>query len=187
MRTRRNRSGVRRARGFTLIELLISMTVLAVGLVGLLGLILSAMVSNNRNRADSASTFMAAMVMDQIVNQPPAQNPTLTLTDCKGNSLSLTTAAGGATLYTTSTAPTASQVNNIDFTQAISSVPSGYQIFYTTCDSTGNTATFDIRWNIATLNSASKYVTVGARPMDWTTQNIRLFAPPVTLRTIATN
>ena len=181
-----------RQQGMSLIELMIALTVLAVGLIGLLALILSAIATNNRNRADTGATFLAAMVMEQIVNQPASTNPSLTLTDCAGNVRTVNTLAGGATLFTSSTAPSPSQVDDIDFTQAINSVPAGYRMSYATCDANGNQATYDVRWNVAALitsgtTNMSKTVTVGARPLGAMNTDIKLFAPPVTLRSITTN
>ena len=181
-----------RQRGMTLIELMIAMTVLAVGMVGILAIILSSMVSNNRNKLDTAGTFIAQGVMEQILVQPPNQNPTLSLTDCAGTTSSVNTTGAaspgaGATLYTSSTAPTASLVDSINFTQNAGSVTAGYQMFFATCNANGVEATYDVRWNIINLTSSptiSKLVTVSARQKG-STGNIRMFAPPVTLRSIA--
>ena len=197
MRSRRAGNQCRGARpqsGMGLIELMISMFILAVGLVGILGLILAAMTSNNRNKSDTGATFVAELVIEQIGAAGTASS--ITLTDCKNNShtLTLTTAASpgaGATLYTTSTAPTSSLVNTIDWTQSASSVSSGYQMNWVTCDANGITQTFDVRWNMADLTSTvsaqTKLVTVGARPAAARTTEIRRFALPATLRLVATN
>jgi type IV pilus modification protein PilV len=183
--------GKRAQGGMTLIELMIAMLVLAVGLTGLLGLILSAISSNTRNRNDTTATFLAQMVMEQIIAQPASQSPTLSITDCAGTASSINTTGvtgtvgSGATLYTSGTAPTAALVNTIDFTQASSSVPAGYRMQYVVCYSTGIRSTYDIRWNIIQLSNQTKVVTVSARQLGSTSSNIKLFAPPVTLRTIA--
>jgi type IV pilus assembly protein PilV len=180
--------------GLSLIELMIAMTVLAVGLVGTLALILSAIASNTRNKFDTSATFLAQAVMEQILQQPGATNPTLSLTDCAGNTFSINTTGAtgvgaGALLYTSGTAPTASLVDTINFTQARTAVPTGYQMQFVTCNSNGVSATYDVRWNIVKLDypsaalSVIKLVTVSARQAGATT-NIKLFAPPVTLRSV---
>lgn len=186
--------GGRQQSGMGLVELMISMFILAVGLVGILGLILAAMTSNNRNKSDTGATFVAELVIEQIGAAGSATS--LNLTDCKNNvhTLTLTTAASpgaGATLYTTGTAPATSLVNTIDWTQSASSVSSGYQMNWVTCDANGITQTFDVRWNMqdltSTVSAQTKLVTVGARPAAAQTTEIRRFAMPATLRLVATN
>lgn len=192
MGKKRSRAG--QQRGMGLIELLIAMFVLAVGLVGVLGIILAAMTSNSRNKSDTGATFVAQFVIEQIGAAGTA--PSLTLTDCAGNAhtLTLTTAASpgaGATLYTTTTAPAASLTNSIDWTQSASSVTTGYQMYWATCDANNIRQTFDVRWNMTDLTSAmsaqTKLITVGARPKAAQTTEIRRFAMPATLRLVATN
>jgi type IV pilus modification protein PilV len=182
-------------RGMSLVELMIALTVLAVGMVGILAIILSSMVSNNRNKLDTAGTFIAQGVMEQILVQPPSASPSLSLTDCAGNTFTVNTAGSaspgtGATLYTSTTAPAASLVDSINFTQNRSGsggVPAGYQMSFATCNANGVEATYDVRWNIINLTSTptiTKLVTVSARQLG-STGNIKIFAPPVTLRSIA--
>jgi type IV pilus modification protein PilV len=192
MRTEKRKRTVTMQRGMSLIELMIALTVLAVGLVGLLAIILSAMVSNNRNKLDTAGTFIAQGVMDQILVQPANLNTSLSLTDCAGTTSTVNTTGAaapgaGATLYTASTAPTASLVDSINFTQSAGAVTAGYQMFFATCNANGVEATYDVRWNIINLTNSpvvSKLVTVSARQKG-STGNIKMFAPPVTLRSIA--
>src|ERR1043166_8725741 len=97
---KRRRPAGRQA-GMGLIELMIAMFVLAVGLIGVLGMILAAMASNNRNQSDTGATFVAQFVIEQIGAAGAASS--LTLTDCSGNVQTLTltpsTTGAGATLY----------------------------------------------------------------------------------------
>lgn len=183
-----------RQSGMGLIELMIAMFVLAIGLVGVLGMILAAMTSNNRNKSDTGATFVAQLVIEQIGAAGAASS--ITLTDCAGTAhvLLINTAASpgaGATLYTTSTAPTTSLVNTIDWTQTSSSVTSGYQMDWVTCDANNIHQTFDVRWNMIDLSTVvsgqTKLVTVGARPKAAQTTEIRRFALPATLRLVSTN
>jgi len=176
-----------------LIELMISMFILAVGLIGILGIILAAMTSNNRNKSDSGATFISQMIIEDIAAAGAATS--LTLTDGCGTTrtLTLTTSSSGAgaTLYTTSTAPTASLANTIDWTQDASSVTSGYQMYWCTKDANNINQTFDVRWNMkdlsSTLSAQTKMIVVGARPKAARTTEIRRFAMPATLKMIATN
>ncbi len=178
----------------SLLELMISMFILAVGMVGVLAVILASMTNNSRNKSDTGATFTAQLVLEQIGAAGTAT--TLSMTDCAGGSHTLTLGAStastgsGATLYTTATAPFTSQVNSIDWTQSASSVPSGYQMYWTTCDANGIKQTFDVRWNIVSLTALSgqsTMVTVGARPKAAQTTEIRRFATPATLRLLKTN
>jgi len=184
-----------RQSGMGLIELMIAMFVLAIGLVGVLGMILAAMTSNNRNQSDTGATFVAQLVIEQIGAAGSASS--ITLTDCAGTAhvLTITTAAGptgaGANLYTTATAPTTTLVNTIDWTQTTSTVASGYQMDWVTCDANNIHQTFDVRWNMIDLSTVvsgqTKLVTVGARPKAARTNEIRRFALPATLRLVSTN
>lgn len=197
---RRGPRAAHRQRGMGLIELMIAMFILAVGLIGVLGVILAAMTSNNRNKSDTGATFVAQLVIEQIGAAGNASS--LTLTDCAGtaHTLTLTTAVSpgaGATLYTTSTAPTASLVNTIDWTQSASAInttgPTAtyYQMYWVACDANGIQQTFDVRWNMidmtSTMSAQTKLVTVGARPRAAQTTEIRRFAMPATLRLVSTN
>lgn len=175
-------------RGMGLIELMLAMTVLAVVSMGAMPLFVNAIVSNNRNKNDTAATLVAQLVMEQIVSQKASANPTLTITDCTGTSRSINTTGSssgtGAQLYTAATAPTPSMVGAIDFTQAIGSVPAGYRTPYVLCDANGVQHTYDVRWNISAFSSQAKTVIVAAQPLD-ATNNMQMFATPVTLRSIA--
>src|SRR5690242_2622141 len=76
--------------GFAMIELMIALTVLTVGLMGLLSLILASINSNGRNKLDSAGTLVAQGVIEQIA----AQNTLSTapsVTDCAGNTSTINT------------------------------------------------------------------------------------------------
>ena len=179
-------------RGMGLIELMIAMTVLAIGLGGTLAVILSAMASNNRNKLDAVSTMVAQTVMEQVLTQSAVGDQALPFTDCTGTSLTINTTGvtavtgTGATLYTSGNAPSPALAGTIDFSQAGGSVPAGYRIAYVACSPDGTRTTYDVRWNIRRLNAFTKMVTVSARSMGASNRrDIKFFALPVTLRTIA--
>lgn len=187
--------------GMTLLELMIAMTVLAVGMLGATGMILAGVQSNTRNKNDTAAVVLDQQILEQFatLNNYP-KTGTVTITDCAlsaGNvnshlaSLTATASPGsGATLYTAATAPLASQVGDIDWTQAApalaTSATAGYAMQYRTC----NGDLFEVRWNVmlvmvnATASNIS-LLTVSSRQVS--AANARaaiLFSNPTTLRTM---
>jgi len=163
-----------RSAGFTMIELLVASFVLIAGILGGVVMILVGVSRNNANRVDTTSTNAAQTVLEQIASTSADTNPTLTLTDCQSNSLSITTAPGGAPLTST---------GDIDFTAAVTS---GYQMNYSMCGSNGLITVYDIRWNIAAVQGSTlgKLVTVSARQPFVATQHGFAGLAPVTLRTV---
>jgi type IV pilus modification protein PilV len=181
--------------GFTLIEVLIAIVILAIGLAGLLPMILVAVNNNTGTRQDSQAVMLAQMVAEQITSQPAASNPTFTVTDCRPTSL------GGAQTFTVNSAAATSanltSNGTIDFTQAASAVPAGYQMTFFACGDTGavdandnSQVPFDVRWNVTASASGLKVLTVSARRSGAGTKmagsglQTLLFQQPVTLRTI---
>lgn len=180
-----NKSRKRREAGLSLIELMISVTILAVGFTGLMALMMTAMESNNTNRRDTSSTTAAQTIMKTITAPPAAKDLSVSINDCAGNSLTVNTAVGGATLDSSGA---------VDFTQA---AVTGYQANYVACGpSQEQQVTYDVRWNIQVANEVavgatnytlSKFVTVSARRMGANATNSSngfLFSLPVTLRTL---
>ncbi|HYL93913.1 MAG TPA: prepilin-type N-terminal cleavage/methylation domain-containing protein [Alphaproteobacteria bacterium] len=172
-------------RGFSLIELMIAMLVMAVGLLGCMTMLLIGMSSNSRNKNDSAGTMLAQMVIEQINTLPANSQPQITVTDCNGTNWTVKVQTGaapgkGASLDATT--------GGIDFTQAKSNVPAGYQMDYVACGTqAGEASTFDVRWNITFISANTNLVTVSARQTAAAEQGKTtpiLFSPPVTLRTI---
>src|SRR5712664_3305442 len=74
----------KREAGMTLIELLIAMLVLAIGLSGIMAMIVTALASNGRNRTDTTATLLSQMVIEQLANVPATSNTVFTITDCAG-------------------------------------------------------------------------------------------------------
>jgi prepilin-type N-terminal cleavage/methylation domain-containing protein len=153
--------------GMTMIELMIAMTVLAVGLVGIMAIVIASMSGNARNRTDTASTMLSQMVIEQMADVPASSNTILSVTDCAGNAWNINTAVGGATLKTTNNYPV-SVTGDIDFNVAASygAAPgNGYGMAYVTCGTNGSTGlTYDVRWNVQTSGGGTtKRVVVAAR------------------------
>ena len=119
--------------------------------------------------------------------QPASAGLTFSLTDCNpAGAASWTIATAGAASPGAGANVTAS-TGNIDFTQAYSSVTANYAMKYVTCGVSGAQATYDVRWNVQTLTSFTKLITVSARQIGVSTtgNNLPFFSPPITLRTIA--
>lgn len=176
--------------GFTLIETMISITVLVVGVLSLSALLVAAVASNNRNKLDTGAITVGQQVLEMLASQPADTSPVLSLSDCD---------PAGASTWSVATSASASpgtgaQVNSaqgvIDFTQPYSAVPQNYKMKFVSCGANGTQTTYDVRWNVQTISNLpnAKLFIVGARPLGAMVggqSQPRLFAPPVSLRTIA--
>ena len=158
-------------RGTSLIELMIACLVLMVGVAGTVTLIPIAIGANSRNRQQSNSTVISQMVAEKISSQKASLSNNLTITDCAGNSTTVYTAAGGATL---------TSAGDADYTQA---ALTGYQMDYTDCGTNGRLMIYDVRWNITQPTGYVKLITVSTKMKNAGT-NARVFALPVTIRTL---
>ncbi len=158
-------------RGLTLIELMIALVVLMVGVVGSMYLIGLSIGGNGRSRQQSNSTAIAQMMVEKISSVKASTSPNLTVTDCAGNSFTVSTAVGGSAL-------TSSGV--VDFTQ---SAVNNYQILFTDCATGGMQFTYDVRWNITQPTPYVKFLTVSAQKKN-AGKDPRYFSLPVTIRTL---
>jgi Flp pilus assembly protein TadG len=155
--------------GLTMLEVLFAAVVMTIGFLGLIGLVATAIASNNRNKLDSTGTMLAQAVVEQI-NSTLVGTGTATITDCQNNTWNIATAVGGATLSGA----------NIDFTQT--NVPTNYSMKFSVCNVAQQT-TYDVRWNVQQITSETYLVTVGAHMLNSGTAGTKYFALPVTLRT----
>jgi prepilin-type N-terminal cleavage/methylation domain-containing protein len=182
MLSSRKRAG-NRQEGMTLVELLIAMLVLAVGLSGVMTMVVAALASNGRNRTDTTATLISQMVIEQMANIPANQAAAaFNITDCAGNVFAVNLAQGGAALRGANNAPFW-VASDIDFTAA--SPGAGYSMLYVSCGiNAGQAVIYDVRWNITSTNGGTtKTVTVATRAAG-TTTNLRYFSIPVQLKTI---
>lgn len=191
----------------SLLELMFAGFIMVVGMLGSLILIATAIASNTRNRIDTTGTAVSQLVIEQINSTSSQKAVNLNIKDCTGADHTAATigasyGAGpngqdgqGARLIGNSN-PAWNLAGTIDFTQDYSAVPTNYKMQFVTCGGT----TYDVRWNILNLSSTStaagfnpsqvtytRLITVSSRQLGisgQTSQNIRLFAPPVTLRSI---
>jgi len=156
----------------TMLELMIAVGVFLVGITGTLVLVILAIGSNGRNRQQSNSTAIVQMVAEKISSIPASTSPNLTITDCANNANVVSTAAGGPSLLSS---------GDINYG---ATAPAGYSMIYTTCGSSGRQMTYDVRWNIQTISSYVKLVTVSGRMTNAGT-DLKFFSPVVTIRTQA--
>jgi Tfp pilus assembly protein PilV len=158
-------------RGMSLIELMIALFVLMVGVVGSMSLIGVAVGGNSRSHQQSSSAALAQMVSEKISSVKASTSPNLTIIDCAGNSFTVSTATGGSALTSS---------GDVDYTQP---PVSNYQMLFTDCATGGLQLTYDVRWNVTQPTPYVKLVTVSARLKN-AGNNARLFALPVTIRTL---
>jgi type IV pilus assembly protein PilV len=174
-----------RQAGLSMVELLVAMMVLAVGMMGSMILVRTAIVNNNRNKMDTTATALAQMVLEQINSRPVTTVTNITINDCAGvartiNPNGAASPGAGATLLTSGF-----NSGNIDFSQDITAVPVGYGMQYVTCGPANQQVTYDVRWNITNMTGFTRLVTVSARKQIATnTGALPFFAVPVTLRGI---
>lgn len=177
--------------GMTLVELMMALLILAIGLGALINVLVVAVATDNKNSKDTSSTLLAQMVIEQISAQHPNSNAAISVTDCAGNTWTISTTGGsspggaGANLVTSSTS---SGYGGIDQTQSVSNVPSGYAMQYVDCGGVGNTGvpvTYDVRWNVMTVDASyTRLVTASAKPLNASALGGITFALPVNLRAV---
>jgi prepilin-type N-terminal cleavage/methylation domain-containing protein len=161
--------------GLTLIELMIAMVVLAVGILGSMGLIIRAIGGDAWSKQLSNSTVLAQSITERIMAIPAASNLPVTIADCTTNPAATVNTAPGGSAVTSG--------GDVDFTAA---PVANYQMLYTDCDTNGRQATYDVRWNVTAINNSLGFVkllTVSAQ-LKHTGNNAVAFAPVATVRTI---
>jgi len=173
------------------LELLVAIIVLAIGMGGILILLVGAMYTNKRSGDDTTSTMAAEHIIEQISSQAANATAPVAVTDCAGTSWTINTAAapngagnsgsyGGNGAQVTST-------GTVDWTEAYSGIPSGYAMQYVACGAAAQRITYDIRWNAIALNAtnnSSRMIVVSARPSGSPTVGGLRYVIPVNLRTI---
>ena len=185
-----------RESGMSMIELLIAMTVMAVGMSGILTLVLLAMIVNNTAKTDTTGTILSQMVIEQIQMMPANAVGNLTVTDCSGINRTITLAPAGGTVPPAAGGGAGARLladGSIDWSQAPAAVPVGYQMTYAACGPNNQWMFYDVRWNVMTGTTVggavfTKMVTVSARPAAAQfggMMALKNYALPVTLRTIS--
>jgi Tfp pilus assembly protein PilV len=177
--------------GSMLLELLIAIVVLAIGMGGLLVLMVSAMYTNNRSGNDTSSTMVAEHILEQISAQPATSITALTITDCAGtawtvNTVGAANGAGSSGSYGGNGAQLTS-IGTVDWTQDYANIPAGYGLKYVDCAAAGQQITYDARWNVISLNpsnNSSRMIVVSARPSGSLTVGGLRYVIPANLRTV---
>jgi prepilin-type N-terminal cleavage/methylation domain-containing protein len=148
------------SRGFSLIELMISMSVLAVGLLGGIIVIAVATANNGRSKLHSTAVIMAESTMEKIVaipQQAVGAAAQTKLTDCAGNTFTIETARGGSPLI-----DNGAFAGSVDFSRP---PMDNYAMRYVMC-STGTGVGYDVRWRVdAGPTLSTQLVTVSAKPL----------------------
>lgn len=177
--------------GFSLLEFLIAMTVLTIGVGGLLPLLLGAMTIDKKAAGDTTSTMVAEVVLEQISSQSAASATSVTITDCANNNITISVAdqaigqGSGGTYGGNGAALT--YMGIVDWSQAYASVPTGYATQYVACSTTNDTqVTYDIRWDVITTSQSenTKMVIISARPLITSPLALGQIMVPVNLRTL---
>ena len=210
---RRRRFGVGRhgisspLAGMTLIELMIAMTVMAIGLPACMMMVMVGMQTDSRNKTDTTATVLDQEIVEKFATLKQYPKPgfvaiydcALTAGSANVHNASLgagvAPAGSGAALYT---GAIASEVGNIDWTQAVpalaTSAAQGYAMEYQTCSGD----IYEVRWNVMEIspnpNSRISQLTVSARPRSAVQADAGgsktraiLYAKPVTLKTLIEN
>jgi prepilin-type N-terminal cleavage/methylation domain-containing protein len=146
--------------GFSIIEVMVATIILAVSSLGVIGLVWSSIVLNNRNKVDSTQTMLAESIIEQV-NATIIGSESSALSDCDGTVWTISTTPGGAALNGAT----------INFGEA--TPPANYFMNYVLrapCTTTGELlAVYDVRWRVSIVGqdegtpTNTYLVTVGAK------------------------
>jgi hypothetical protein len=175
--------------GITMIETAMAAFVLIIGSIGMIGLIISSIATNNRNKMDSTQTMLATSIVEQI-NTTVIGSQSTSLKDCAGVTHTIGTIKGAGANLTG---------QNIDFSENIAADASknDYHMDYelrTPCTPTNSTyeGTFDVRWRVDLVGDAAGtptrtyLMTIGTKLKNHGEGNLH-FALPVTMRVMSGN
>jgi Tfp pilus assembly protein PilV len=174
--------------GSSLLEVMIAGLVFTIGLLGSMGLIVTAIANNNRSRMDSTATLIAQRTMERIAAVPATATATTTpsstvsITDCNPDSSSASHSVNTLDSAGTGTGAPLSG-GGIDFS---ASRVSGYWMTYYACQtSTGQQqGNYDVRWYVKTITANAKLVVVAAERKGKISRHGNDFMLPVSLKMI---
>lgn len=173
--------------GITLIETVMAGCLLLIGSLGMIGLIVGSIATNNRNKLESTQTMLGTSIIEQI-NSTIIGSGQSSITDCDGATHVIESVSGaGANL----------SGRSIDFSEniAANSAKDHYHMDYTVrtpCSGTGTLqGVYDVRWSVNVLTDGvtatnTYLITIGSRVKDHGEGN-RTFALPVTIRVMSGN
>jgi hypothetical protein len=170
--------------GMSMVEVMVATIILMVSSLGVIGLVWTSILMNNRNKVDSTQTMLAESIIEQV-NSTIIGSGSSALGDCDGTTWTIDTTPGGAAL----------SGSRIDFSE--SSPPAGYAMTYVLrapCTSTGALqASYDVRWHVdivgqdAGLPTNTYLVTVGARRQGSSSTSGIPESAPISLRVMVGN
>src|SRR5579862_5995346 len=76
--------------GITMIETLLASSILVIGSLGMIGVVIGSIATNNRNKIDSTQSMLATSILEQI-DSTVIGSGTSNLTDCAGNTWTIET------------------------------------------------------------------------------------------------
>ena len=175
-----------------LLELLIAILVLAIGMGGLIPVLVSSMYTNNRAGGDTGATMVAEHVIEQITSRSADDVNTLLVTDCAGAQWTIATLGamkGSGSGTNGGNGANLTSAGIIDWTQTYTAVPNQYKMKYAACGAGGRQAIYDVRWNVIstsnlTGNNYTRMVIVSARRSDSQVVGGLRYVVPINLRTI---
>ena len=167
----------------SMIEVMVAVLILTISSLGVIALVWSAILTNNRNKFDSTQTMLAESIIEQV-NATIIGSESSALSDCDGTTWTISTTPGGSALNGAT----------IDFTEA--DPPDDYFMTYVLrapCESTGALqASYDVRWNVAIVGQAegtptnTYLATVGAKRQGSSATGLAESAP-ISLRVMVGN
>jgi prepilin-type N-terminal cleavage/methylation domain-containing protein len=169
--------------GMSMIEVMVAVLILTISSLGVIALVWTAILSNNRNKVDSTQTMLAESIIEQV-NATIIGSESSALVDCDGTTWTISTTPGGAALNGAV----------VDFTEA--DPPDDYFMTYVLrapCTATGALqASYDVRWNVSIVGQAegtptnTYLVIVGARRHGASATGIAESAP-ISMRVMVGN
>ncbi len=177
-----NRRETNSQAGISIVEVLLASVILMVCALGVIGLVSTAIASNNRNKVDSTQTMLAESIIEQV-HSTLIGTGSSSLTDCADTTWNIDTAPGGAALTST----------GIDFSET--SVPDNYHMNFVVKSPCrpegGQQSVYDVRWHVdlvgaPTTPTNTYMITVAARIKNRGSEGT-MFSPAVTLRVLAGN
>jgi prepilin-type N-terminal cleavage/methylation domain-containing protein len=169
--------------GMSMIEVMIATFILSISSLGVIGLVWTSILMNNRNKVDSTQTMLAESIIEQV-NATIIGSENSALSDCDGTTWAISTTPGGAAM----------SGSTIDFSET--SPPTDYHMNYvlkSPCTSTGAIqATYDVRWNVEIVGASggmptnTYLVTVAAKRLGSTKVGI-VDSNSVTIRVMVGN
>jgi hypothetical protein len=169
--------------GMSIIEVMVATIILTLSSLGVIAMVWSAILLNNRNKIDSTQTLLAESIIEQV-NATIIGSESSAITDCDGTTWTISTTPGGAALSGAT----------IDFNEA--DPPDDYFMTYVLrapCEDTGVLqASYDVRWHVDIIGQAEGtptntfLVTVGAKRKGSTETGL-LDSLPISLRVMVGN